>query len=76
MQSHKTAWDVIRDIPHIPMDIKGNVGVVASNSCARRWLDNKSILINGEFPKHDGLVEFPITELVFFPKSKRRCTMV
>jgi preprotein translocase subunit Sss1 len=49
----------------------------ASNSEMRRWLKSKSVLINGRTPDWDEIVEFPVTELVLFPRSKKnRCTLM
>ena len=47
-----------------------------SNSEIRRWLENGSVKINGKYPKPNDLVEFPINELVYFPESKFRTTIV
>ena len=71
-----SALDFLCSIPHVPMMIHGNLPRKASNSERRRWLQNKSVLINGEKPKPSDAVTFPIEQLIFFPKSrKRRCTM-
>lgn len=70
-----TAFQFIKSIGHVPMQINGNKAVKASNSEIRRWLMNRSILINGERPHPDEPVEFPVKQLIFFPTSPRRCTM-
>lgn len=52
-------------------------GSTASSSEKKRWLENGAVIINGKRCKPDDIVEFPISELVFFPNSeKRRCTMI
>ena len=51
-------------------------GVAASNSEKRRWLENKSVEINGGRPLPDDDMPFEIASLVFFPEGKRKCTMV
>lgn len=51
-------------------------GSVASNSEKRRWLDSGGIRVNLVFPKPDDVVQFPIEDLVFFPKSDGRITML
>ncbi len=52
-------------------------GIPASNSDLRRWLENHSILVNGDKPGPADLVALPVTELVFFPKNpKTRITML
>ncbi len=44
----------------------------------RRLFDNKAVVINGFAPPQDGCLDnqWPIWELVFFPKGKRRTTLV
>jgi len=71
-----TALDFICSLPHVPMQFNGEQAVVASNSEKRRWLQNRSILINGVKPDWNDEICFPVTELIFFPKSNRRTTMV
>jgi len=51
-------------------------GSIASNSEKRRWLESGGIRVNGEFPKANHLVQFPIFDLVLFPNSKNKVTMV
>jgi hypothetical protein len=49
---------------------------IASNSEIRRWLRDSAVVLNGIKVKADDNVRFPITSLIFFPKSKEsRCTM-
>ena len=69
-----TALEFLKSIPHVPMDMLGEKPVVASNSCRRRWLENKSILLNGAKPGPQDKIQFPVWQLIFFPKG-RRCTM-
>lgn len=69
------AIDLIFHIGVIPMSVE-NPCNVPSKSEIKRWLNQSSILINGKKPKAEEDVEFPITELVFFPKSKTRKTSV
>lgn len=47
-----------------------------SGSELRRWLDQGAVIINGKTPKAAEEVEFPIEQLVFFPKAKRRTTVI
>lgn len=70
------ALKFICSIPHVPMQFNGDKAVVASNSEKRRWLQNHSIIINGVKPNWNDEICFPVTELVFFPKSNRRTTMI
>lgn len=54
---------------NISISSKTNVGKAATNSELRRWLNDGAIEINGKRPKADDIIKFPITSLVFFPKS-------
>ncbi len=72
-----TALEFICSIPHVPMFLHGNEPRVASNSQRRRWLENSSILINGKKPKPFDEIEFPIWQLIFFPKNqKSKCSFI
>ena len=71
-----TAHEFLCSITHVPCGMNGNKPVEASKSERRRWLENKAVIINGMRPEPDDEVTFPITELVFFPNSQRKCTMV
>lgn len=47
-----------------------------TNSEIRRWLDQSSVVINGSKPKAKDKIAYPVTSLVFFPKSaKKRVTI-
>ena len=70
------ALKFICSLPHVPMQFNGTKPVHASNSEKRRWLQNRSIIINGVKPTWNDEITFPVTQLVFFPKSNRRTTMV
>ncbi len=48
----------------------------ASNSEIRRWLKEGSVVINGKKVAPGDEVEIPIRELVFFPTSKRKTTIL
>ncbi len=49
---------------------------LASRSELQRWLQQGSILINGERVAPDEEMDFPIISVVLFPKSPtRRCTL-
>jgi hypothetical protein len=49
-----------------------------SNSEIRRLLENRSILLNGFMADVNSSMDnqFPIWQLIFFPKAHRRCTLV
>jgi len=56
---------------------KDKPGTKASNSELRRWLERKSVRINGKFTNWDEEIEFPVTDLVLFPKNdKGRITII
>lgn len=68
-----TAYEFIRSIPWIPSNDDGDR---ASNSDIRRWFDRKAVIINGVKPDWRDEITLPVHELVFFPKGKRKTTMV
>jgi len=71
-----TAFEFLKSIPHVPMTMNGNKPIPTSNSERRRWLERKSVNINGEFPGPNDEIKFPLTEVVIFAKSpQRRCTL-
>jgi len=70
-----TAIEFLNSIPHVPMAFLGEKPVVASRSERKRWLASGSVLINGGKPGPNTEIQFPVRELIFFPKSRRRCTM-
>lgn len=62
--------------PAIPMALQGNKPILASNGDIRRWLQNKAVIINNQKPGPMDEIEFPIENVVFFPKSPERKTTV
>lgn len=50
------------------MNINNGQPEIASNNILRQWCTNGSIQLNGK------RIEFPITELIFFPRSEKRKT--
>lgn len=50
-------------------------GEMPSNSEIHRWVRNGSVSVDGMTLEAQGVVEFPVREIVFFPKSKSRVTM-
>jgi hypothetical protein len=49
---------------------------VASNSEVKRWIDNGSVVINGERWKPEEEAPPMVWQLVFFPKSPKRATVI
>ena len=47
-----------------------------SNSQLFRWLKDKAVIINSKTPLPLEEIDLPINELVFFPSSKRRTTII
>ena len=47
-----------------------------SNSQLRRWLDQRSVLMNGKRPTSTDFIEYPITQLVWFPGGKKQCSLL
>ena len=58
--------------PALPMGLDNKP---ASNSEVRRWLSNGAVEINGNRPKAEDIIAFPVTSLIFFPNGKKRCTL-
>lgn len=71
----RTAFDAIYYLGVIPTSVE-NAPNPPSKSEVRRWLDQKSVIINGARPSAKDMVQWPITQLVFFPKSPKRRTTV
>ena len=69
------AIEVLDYIGVVPMSIEKPC-TYPSKSEIKRWLNQSSVVINGAKPKAEDDVEFLITELVFFPKSKTKKTTV
>lgn len=44
---------------------------LASKSELRRWFGNKAVEINGKRVEANAKVEYPISEMILFPKSGR-----
>ena len=71
-----TALELLNHIGVIPMSAEKPC-THPTKSELKRWLDQKSVRINNTTPKAFDEVEFPITDLCFFPKSnKRKCTVI
>lgn len=71
----RTAFDTIKYLGVIPTSNENSPNP-PSNSEIRRWLDQKSVIINGKKPSSKEMVQWPITQLIFFPKSEKRRTTV
>ena len=69
------AIDYLKSLPRnwLPKNLEHGIKA-PSNGALIRWLKNKAIIINGKTPMPQDEIDFPITELVFFPASKKRKT--
>jgi hypothetical protein len=70
------AFKFLCSFSHVPMQFNGEKPVLASNSEKRRWLQNRSVVINGVKPDWNDEICFPVTSMVFFPNSNRRTTFI
>lgn len=68
MMIRMSALETIKFIGVLPMSTERPC-TIASNSELRRWFDKQSVVINGIKPKFNDVIEFPVTQLIFFPKS-------
>lgn len=71
------AIDYLKSLPrtYLPVNVERGIKV-ASNQDLKRWLEMGAICINGTTPKAQDEIEFPISELIFFPKGERKTTIV
>lgn len=65
-----TAYRYIKELEYLPASREGVKMGKPSNSEIRRWLQNRSVIINGIKSLPDDEIEYPIRELVFFPKGQ------
>ncbi len=67
----------MRDMPGacVPSSREGSCLGDPSNSELRRWLEKGSVLINGCRPKPGDIVQWPLSELVYFPGSLSQTTI-
>jgi len=72
-----TSLNYLKGLPRtwLPLNVERGIKI-ASNSDLRRWLESGSVIINGEKPKPEDEITFPVTELIFFPNSKTRMTTI
>jgi hypothetical protein len=69
-----SAFQVLWELQVFPWSTQSN-SAVPSRRELRQWLDDGAVRINGTFPKAHEYVEFPITDLVYFPGAKRQTTI-
>lgn len=42
----------------------------------KRWCRKGAVVVNGGRPNDQDMIQFPVTSLVFFPRGKRRTTVL
>ncbi len=74
----ETVFYFLSSLPRswLPMTMNGNLPERLSNSGLRRLLESGGVILNGKKPQPNDSFDFPIAELIFFPKSDRRTTMI
>jgi len=71
------ALDYLKSLPRSWLPLNDERGIhPPSNGDLKRWLNNKAITINGYTPDVDDHISYPVKELIFFPKSKKRRTTI
>jgi len=70
------AFEYLKSFEFLPQRGANLINRRPSNSEIRRWLQNKSIIINGEKPPPEDEIEFPVTSLIFFPASRPITTIL
>lgn len=70
-----TAFEFILHLGVIPMSIEKPC-TKPTNSEIKRWLNQSAVIINNQAAKPNDEIQFPVTHLVFFPKSANRKTTV
>ena len=74
-----TAWEYLKHLSGIYWltSKEGRNTGRASNSELKRWIQNKSLLINTEHVTWDEQIDFPVFSVILFPKSvAHRITLV
>jgi|GEM_PF-5818197 len=69
------AFRVLWELQVFPWSTRSN-STTPSKRELRQWLDDGAVRINSKFPKAHEYVEFPISDLVYFPGAKRQTTFV
>ena len=65
-----TAIEYLKSLENLPIR-QGQKGSKASNSELYRWLKEGSVIINGQKPKPNDAISFPVWQLVFFSKGNK-----
>lgn len=65
------AWQYMIDLNKVCQFHSKERSGKASNSEMKRWLTNQAVQLNGRRIKWDEDVDFPVNELILFPKKSR-----
>ncbi len=66
-----TAWEYLRELNEVCFFMSRERDGKVTNSELKRWLQNQSVQVNGRRIKWNEEVDFPVQELVLFPKRNR-----
>jgi hypothetical protein len=66
-----TGWEYLRKLNSVCQFHSRERTGVATNSELKRWLQNQSIQLNGRRIKWNEEVDFPVEQLILFPKRNR-----
>lgn len=69
------AWQYMMDLNEVCSFMSRERSGKATNSELKRWLQNQSVVLNGRRIRWDEDVDFPVNQLVLFPK-KRKTTIL
>lgn len=70
-----TAWQYMIDLHQVCNFMSRERSGKATNSELKRWLKNQSVQLNGRRISWDEDVDFPVKQLILFPK-KRKTTIL
>jgi hypothetical protein len=65
----------LKDVIHLPSDLDCGKPIPVSKGGLKRWIQDRHVRVNGAVANLNTEVSFPVWDLVFFPGSKRQCTM-
>lgn len=66
-----TAWEYLRELHTVCHFMSRERTGKASSSELKRWLQSQAVLLNGRRIKWDEEVDFPVEQLILFPKKNR-----
>ena len=66
-----TAWEYLRELNSVCRFHSRERTGIATNSELKRWLQNQSVQLNNRRIKWNEEVDFPVNQLILFPKRKR-----